>query len=125
MPYIEANRISQELLQTELSLDENMAQSEELQKLYKTDSLFAQIFDVAKKLEGGIDKRGVHAAGVVISNQPLENLTPVMYIEDSSGKKINCSAFEMTEIDGDLKLLKLDILGLKNLSIVKDAMNRL
>lgn len=125
MPYVEANRISQELLQTELSLDENMAQSEELQKLYKTDSLFAQIFDVAKKLEGGIDKRGVHAAGVVISNQPLENLTPVMYIEDSSGKKINCSAFEMTEIDGDLKLLKLDILGLKNLSIVKDAMNRL
>ena len=125
MPYAEANRISQELLQTELSLDENMANSEELQKLYKTDSLFAQIWDVAKRLEGGIDKRGVHAAGVVISNQPLENLTPVMYIKDSSGKKINCSAFEMTEIDGDLKLLKLDILGLKNLSIIKDAMNRL
>lgn len=125
MPFVEANRISKDLLNTELSLDENMAQSEELQKMYKTDSLFAQIFDVAKKLEGGIDKRGVHAAGVVISNQPLENLTPVMYIEDASGKKINCSAFEMTEIDGDLKLLKLDILGLKNLSIVKDAMNRL
>lgn len=125
MPFVEANRISKDLLNTELSLDENMAQSEELQKMYKTDSLFAQIFDVAKRLEGGIDKRGVHAAGVVISNQPLENLTPVMYIEDASGKKINCSAFEMTEIDGDLKLLKLDILGLKNLSIVKDAMNRL
>ena len=125
MPFVEANRISQELLDTNLSLDENMAQSEELQKMYKTDSLFAQIIDVAKRLEGGIDKRGVHAAGVVISNQPLENLTPVMWIEDASGKKINCSAFEMTEIDGDLKLLKLDILGLKNLSIVKDAINRL
>lgn len=125
MPFVEANRISKELLDTNLSLDENIANSEELQKMYKTDSLFAQIIDVAKRLEGGIDKRGVHAAGVVISNQPLENLTPVMYIEDANGKKINCSAFEMTEIDGDLKLLKLDILGLKNLSIVKDAMNRL
>lgn len=125
MPYVEANRISKDLLDTNLSLDENLANSEELQILYKTNTLFKQIIDVAKRLEGGIDKRGVHAAGVVISNQPLENLTPVMYIEDASGKMINCSAFEMTEIDGDLKLLKLDILGLKNLAIVKDAINRL
>lgn len=125
MPFVEANRISKDLLDTSLSLQENMDNSEELQKLYKTDSLFAQIFDVAKKLEGGIDKRGVHACGMVISNQPLENLTPIMYIEGTDGEMINCSSFEMTEIDGDLKLLKLDILGLKNLSIIKDAINRM
>lgn len=125
MPFVEANRISKELLDTNLSLDENMENSPELQKMYKTDGLFAQIIDVAKRLEGGIDKRGVHACGIVISNQPLENLSPVMYIEGTDGKMVNCSSFEMKEIDGDLKLLKLDILGLKNLSIVKDALARL
>lgn len=125
MPFMEANRISKDLLNTNLSLEENLANSEELQKLYKTDSLFSQIIDVAKRLEGGIDKRGVHACGIVISNQPLENLSPVMYVEGADGTMVNCSAFEMKEIDGDLKLLKLDILGLKNLSIVKDAVSRL
>lgn len=125
MPFVEANKISKDLLDTHLSLEENLANSPELQKLYNTDTLFKTIFEVAKRLEGGIDKRGVHACGIVIANQPLENLTPVMYVEGTDGTMVNCSAFEMKEIDGDLKLLKLDILGLKNLSIVKEAIARL
>lgn len=125
MPFVEANKISKDMIDTNLSLEENMEKSPDLQKLYHTDTLFQKIFDVAKRLEGGLDKRGVHACGVVIANQPLENLTPVMYIEGTDGKMINCSSFEMKEIDGDLKLLKLDILGLKNLSILKDALNRI
>lgn len=125
LPFAEASRISKDLIDTSLSLKENLEQNDELNRLYNTSTDIQKIINTAMKLEGGKEKRGVHAAGIVISNQPLENLTPVMYIKDTSGNYINCSSYEMTEIDGDLKLLKLDILGLKNLSIVKEAISRI
>ncbi len=125
MPFVEANRISKDLLDTNLSLDENLENNEELKLLYNTDTLLRKIIDTAKVLEGGKEKRGIHAAGVVIANQNLENLTPIMKIKDTSGNNVNVSCFEMSEIDGDLKLLKLDILGLKNLSITKEAIRRI
>ena len=125
MPFAEANKISKDLLETSLSLKENMTNSPELQKMYKTNELFAKIFNTSLKLEGGLDKRGVHACACVISNQPLENLTPVMIVKDSDDNSVNCASFDMKEIDGKLFLLKLDVLGLKNLTIIQECMNRL
>ena len=125
MPYLEANHITKDMIDTNLSLQENLEQNDELKKMYDTDPLFHKIFDVSQILEGGIDKAGQHACGLIISNQPLENLTPLTYQQDSSGRWVNCAVFDMKEIDGDLQLLKLDILGLKNLSIINETIEKM
>jgi len=125
MPYLEANHITKDMIDTNLSLQENLEQNDELKKMYDTDPLFHKIFDVSQILEGGIDKAGQHACGLIISNQPLENLTPLTYQQDSSGRWVNCAVFDMKEIDGDLQLLKLDILGLKNLSIINETIQKM
>lgn len=124
MPFLEANNISKNLIETSLSLSENIEKNDKLNTMYNTNPLMREIMDNAIKLEGGKEKRGIHAAGIVISNQPLENLTPIIKTEDANKNKVSLSCFEMKEIDGDLFLLKLDVLGLKNLSIVKETIRR-
>lgn len=94
----------------------------DLQKLYKQDQESRDVIDLAKKIEGRARHVGVHAAGVVISPEPLDHYVPIQ-IDSKSGKYI--TQYEMHSVGEDgVGLLKFDFLGIKNLAILADAVER-
>lgn len=94
----------------------------ELQKLYKQDSESREVIDLAKQIEGRVRHLGVHAAGVVIAPEPLNQFVPIQP-DPKSGKYI--TQYEMHSVGEDgVGLLKFDFLGIKNLAILADAVER-
>lgn len=94
----------------------------ELAKLYKNESEGREILDLAKMIEGRVRHLGVHAAGVVIAPEPLNQFVPVQP-DPKSGKFI--TQYEMHSVGEDgVGLLKFDFLGIKNLAILADAVKR-
>lgn len=92
----------------------------ELAKLYKDDDDTKQIIDMAKKIEGCARHISVHAAGVVISPTPLTDYAPLQ-LDPKGGKLI--TQYDMYAVE-EAGLLKFDFLGIKNLSILADAVAR-
>jgi DNA polymerase-3 subunit alpha len=103
-----------------MTIDHAMEIIPELQELYDTDRATKEIIDLAKKIEGCARHISVHAAGVVISNGPITEFTPVQF--DPKGGKI-ITQYDMYTIE-DAGLLKFDFLGIRNLAILGDAMER-
>jgi DNA polymerase III subunit alpha len=94
----------------------------ELQKLYKQDNESRDVIDLAQKIEGRARHVGVHAAGVVIAPLPLNQFVPIQ-LDTKTGKFI--TQYEMHSVGEDgVGLLKFDFLGIKNLSILADAVKR-
>lgn len=94
----------------------------DLQKLYKQDSESRDVIDLAQKIEGRARHVGVHAAGVVIAPEPLDQFVPIQ-LDTKTGKYI--TQYEMRSVGEDgVGLLKFDFLGIKNLSILADAVKR-
>ncbi len=94
----------------------------DLAELYKKDADTKEVIDLAKQIEGRVRHVGVHAAGVVISPVPLTDLVPVQP-DPKSGKLI--TQYEMHSVGEDgVGLLKFDFLGIKNLSILSEAVRR-
>jgi DNA polymerase-3 subunit alpha len=94
----------------------------ELKKLYKQDSESRDVLDLAQKIEGRARHVGVHAAGVVIAPEPLSEFVPIQ-LDAKTGKYI--TQYEMRSVGEDgVGLLKFDFLGIKNLSILADAVKR-
>lgn len=94
----------------------------DLADLYKKDHETREVIDLAKQIEGRVRHVGVHAAGVVISPEPLTEFVPVQP-DPKSGKLI--TQYEMHSVGEDgVGLLKFDFLGIKNLSILADAVKR-
>ncbi len=94
----------------------------ELQKLYKQNSDAREVIDLAKRIEGRARHVGVHAAGVVIAPAPLSEFVPIQ-LDTKTGKFI--TQYEMHSVGEDgVGLLKFDFLGIKNLSILADAVKR-
>ena len=94
----------------------------ELKKLYKQDSESRDVLDLAQKIEGRARHVGVHAAGVVIAPEPLDQFVPIQ-LDTKTGKYI--TQYEMRSVGEDgVDLLKFDFLGIKNLSILADAVKR-
>jgi len=94
----------------------------ELAKKYKTDSESREVIDLAKQIEGRVRHLGVHAAGVVIAPEPLNQFVPIQP-DPKSGKFI--TQYEMHSVGEDgVGLLKFDFLGIKNLAILADAVKR-
>lgn len=89
----------------------------ELNKMYKAEAETKEIIDMAKKIEGCARHISVHAAGVVISPRPLTDFVPLQ-IDPKGGKII--TQYDMWSVE-DAGLLKFDFLGIKNLSILADA----
>ncbi len=100
-----------------MTIDKAMEQEPELAAMYKKDETVKEIIDLAKKIEGCARHISVHAAGTVISPTPLTDFTPVQY--DPKGGKI-ITQYEMHAVE-DVGLLKYDFLGIRNLSILEDA----
>jgi len=94
----------------------------DLAELYKKDSEAKEVIDLAKQIEGRVRHLGVHAAGVVISPLPLNQIVPIQP-DPKTGKFI--TQYEMKSVGEDgVGLLKFDFLGIKNLAILADAVKR-
>ncbi len=94
----------------------------DLATLYKKDHDTREVIDLAKQIEGRVRHVGVHAAGVVIAPAPLSEFVPVQP-DPKTGKLI--TQYDMHSVGEDgVGLLKFDFLGIKNLSILADAVKR-
>lgn len=94
----------------------------DLKTLYAKDAETKEVIDLAKQIEGRVRHVGVHAAGVVIAPLPLTEFVPVQP-DPKTGKLI--TQYEMHSVGEDgVGLLKFDFLGIKNLSILADAVRR-
>jgi len=93
----------------------------ELKQLYEEDDDVKEIIDLAQRIEGCVRHTGVHAAGVVIAPTPLWEWTPVQFDPKNPEKRI--TQFDMHAVE-DAGLLKFDFLGIKNLAILSDAVER-
>ncbi len=100
-----------------MTIDTAMQIEPELKSLYKNDKTTTEIIDLAKKLEGCVRHISVHAAGVVIAPRPLYEFAPTQL--DPKGGKI-ITQYDMHAVE-DAGLLKFDFLGIRNLSILSDA----
>ncbi len=102
-----------------LTLQKAIDESAELNHAYKTDDGAKKIINMAMKLEGVVRHASTHACGLVITRQPLDELTPRQH--PAGDDKIIVTQYEMHSIE-DLGLLKMDLLGLKNLTIIENAL---
>ncbi len=106
-----------------MTIDHALESEKEFAALYKKDKDVQRIIDLAKKIEGCARHVGVHAAGVVIAPSPLDNYVPVQPDPKGGGKLI--TQYDMHSVGEDgVGLLKFDFLGIKNLSILADAIER-
>src|SRR5208282_4461962 len=99
-----------------IKLEDAIKDSPALQQAYDSDPQIRELLNTAKKLEGMVRNAGVHAAGVVISPRPLNELVPLYKTKNDE----IVTAFDMVAIE-KLGLLKMDFLGLTTLTILDDA----
>ncbi|OHA63861.1 MAG: DNA polymerase III subunit alpha [Candidatus Wildermuthbacteria bacterium RIFCSPHIGHO2_01_FULL_48_25] len=104
------------------TLEDCLKKVDEFKELYETDERARKLIDIAKKLEGVARHASTHACGVVIASEPLDNLVPLQYPSQTETNIV--TQYEMHSIE-DLGLLKMDFLGLKNLSIIEDTLKRI
>ncbi|MBR4828997.1 MAG: DNA polymerase III subunit alpha [Muribaculaceae bacterium] len=91
------------------------------QELDNQDSRVGETIRFAEKLEGSIRSTGVHACGVIIGRDDITDWVPVSTATDSNGDRIIVTQYEGGVIE-NTGLIKMDFLGLKNLSIIKEAL---
>jgi DNA polymerase-3 subunit alpha len=119
-PYAIGDKISKLLGQaTKDSLEEALREIRELKELYDSDSVAQEIIDNAKKIEGVARHASIHAAGVLITREPLTDYTALQ----RSAKSDSSVVAQYTGHDVEsIGLVKMDILGLKNLTVIKNAL---
>ena len=101
------------------TLAEAVRDSEDISQLYRVDSTVRRLIDLAGQLEGMPRHASTHAAGVVISAVPLSDLVPLQKNDDTV-----VTQYTMTVLES-LGLLKMDFLGLRNLTVIRDAQNEI
>lgn len=100
-----------------MTLDKALKMNPELRKMDEEDPKVHKILELSKALEGMPRHASTHAAGVVISRLPLDEYVP-LYASD----KGIATQYNMTTIE-ELGLLKMDFLGLRNLTVIRDALS--
>jgi DNA polymerase III subunit alpha len=109
-----------------LSLEEALKESTDLANLNKTDEKVRQMLEVSQKLEGLVRHSSDHAAGVVVADKDMPEYTPVQK-EQRAGKTITqydmyCLDLNAVQENEAIGLLKFDFLGLRNLTILENAL---
>lgn len=94
----------------------------EFRQLYNTDEKAKEIIYHAQKLEGVVRHASTHACGLVISDQPLYEIVPTQHPSQNDNNIV--TQYDMHAVES-LGLLKMDILGLKNLTIIEDTLKRI
>jgi DNA polymerase-3 subunit alpha len=102
-----------------ISLEKAITTSEDLRKLYDSDGEIRELLDLAKKIEGLARNMGTHAAAVVIADKPLTEYVPLCRV---SGKNDIITQWAMGDVEA-AGLLKMDFLGLRNLTILSKAVD--
>jgi DNA polymerase-3 subunit alpha len=93
-------------------------------ELNNPDPMVAETVRLAEKLEGNVRNTGVHACGVIIGRDPITDWVPVSTATDSDGSKVMVTQYEGSVIE-ETGLIKMDFLGLKTLSIIRDAVENI
>ncbi len=123
VPYGEADRLSKMIPAPvqgrHIPLSLSRENDPDLKREYDTSPAVKKVIDYAVILEGTIRSHGVHACGVVIAPQPLTNFMPLERAQ--KGQDVIMCQFPMNQVE-DLGLLKMDFLGLSNLTIINNAM---
>jgi DNA polymerase-3 subunit alpha len=121
VPYAEADRLAKMIPPPvqgrHIPLATSLKQNNELKQEYKTSETARRVFDLALQLEGTIRSHGVHAAGVVIAPEDIVYYTPL----EMAQKGVVATQYSMGPVD-ELGLLKIDFLGLSNLTIINNAL---
>ncbi|MHC4486776.1 MAG: DNA polymerase III subunit alpha, partial [Planctomycetota bacterium] len=118
VPLSEADRLAKLVpFSLDMTLDKALKTEPELKRTYEQSEQTRKVIDIGKKLEGLARHASVHAAGVVIADEPLTNFVP-LYKAPSSDDIITQFEGPMVEKVG---LLKMDFLGLKTLSVLERA----
>lgn len=121
VPYSEADRMAKmippPIQGRHTPLIVSLSENTELKKEYDNNETSKQVFDLAMQLEGTIRSHGVHAAGVVIAPDEIVKFTPL----EMAQKGVVATQYSMGPIE-DIGLLKIDFLGLSNLTIIKNAL---
>ena len=119
IPYAESERYAKMIPPLlKVKIDDALQEGMDLKKAYDKDPRVKELVDLAKSIEGTKFNVGTHAAGVIISRDSLSKIVPVQ----KSKEGIIVTQYSMTDIE-KLGLLKMDFLGLRNLTIIDKAIN--
>ncbi len=99
-----------------LTIDKALLMNPELRGLYESDESVKKLIDMSRRLEGLPRHTSMHAAGVVISQKPMDEYVPLSRASDGT----ITTQFTMTTIE-ELGLLKMDFLGLRTLTVIQNA----
>ncbi len=117
VPFAKSNEVSKILPDSAhyVPIKDFLATSEELKDLYDTDPLLKEAIDMAIGMEGCIKSYGIHAAGVILADEPITDYVPLF-----SSKDMPVSQFDADTVD-KIGYNKIDVLGIKTLSVLKQA----
>ena len=123
IPFQEANKVSRMIPDTlNISLEDALSSSPELKEYSQKGNTQKKLFQVALALEGNVRHTGVHAAGIFIAPEALENLLPMATVAAKGGQKerVLVSQYDMQSLEA-VGLVKIDFLGLRNLSVINES----
>ena len=118
--YAETDVVAKQVPSTpHITLEEALTASPKLKEMYDSDDRVRTLIDTARSLEGMPRNTSTHAAGVVITAEPVRTYVPLSRNDDTI-----VTQYTMTTIE-ELGLLKMDFLGLRNLTVIKDAQEQI
>ena len=103
-----------------ITIDKALLMNPELRGMYESDESVKKLIDMSRRLEGLPRHTSMHAAGVVISQKPMDEYVPLSRASDGT----ITTQFTMTTIE-ELGLLKMDFLGLRTLTVIRDAVRNI
>ena len=116
IPYNEADAVAKQVpMELHITIDRALTINPELKKMYDSNPTVKNLIDTARALEGMPRHASTHAAGVVITKDPVDTYVPLARNDEQM-----VTQFTMTTLE-ELGLLKMDFLGLRNLTVIADA----
>lgn len=116
IPYNKVDQVAKQVpMELGITLDAALKSSQSFRAQYESDEQVKALVDMARKLEGMPRHASTHAAGVLITDRPVTEYVPLAKNDD-----VVVTQFTMTAIE-ELGLLKMDFLGLRNLSVIDNA----
>ena len=117
VPIPDTNKIATQIpAMLNITIDKALEINPDLKEMYENDPVVARVIDMAKGIEGNPNHTSTHAAGVVISKRPLDEYVPLIVRDGAVATQFTMGTLE------NLGLLKMDFLGLRNLTVIRDAL---
>lgn len=119
-PYQVADTVAKQIPQElKITIDKALEKNKELKSMYYSDAKIHELIDTARKVEGMPRHSSTHAAGVVITKDPVSEYVPLQKNDESI-----VTQYTMTNLER-LGLLKMDFLGLRNLTVIRDSIQKI